>query len=55
MDDEDATLIAEAQREDDEILHAPTFSTDGIFLSERLLAEIAANPSKYLERRKSRE
>ena len=54
MDDEDATLLEEALREDDEILHTPTFSTDGIFLSERMLAEIASNPSKYLNRRISR-
>lgn len=51
MDDEDTTLLEEALR--DEPLPPPTFRTDGIFLSERMLAAIASNPSKYLNRRGS--
>jgi len=54
MDDEDATLLEEALRDENEPLPPPTFRTDGIFLSERMLAEIASNPSKYLNRRISR-
>lgn len=53
MDDEDATLLEEALRDENEPLPPPIFCTDGIFLSERMLAAIASNPSKYLNRRGS--
>ena len=50
MEDEEATLLAEAQWEDNSPPRPPTFRTDGIRLSDRFLAEIASNPSKYLNR-----
>ena len=50
MEDEDATLLAEARRQDDAPFRSPIWLTDGIRLSDRFLAEIASNPSKYLNR-----
>lgn len=49
MDSEDATLMAEADFPAEGLGKGPTFATDGIFLSERLLAEIKSNPSKFFE------
>ena len=50
-EDEDATFIETALREEEENPPPPIFMTDGIRLSKRMLAKIAANPSEYLESR----
>ena len=51
LDCEDATLMAEADFLAEGLGKGPTFATDGIFLSERVLAEIKSNPSKFFEGR----
>ena len=46
MEDEDATLLAGAQRQDDAPFRSPIWLTDGIRLSKRVLNEIASNVNR---------
>jgi hypothetical protein len=48
MSGEDETFLAEADFPANNTLNAPTYATDGIYLSKRVLSLIASDPAKYL-------